>query len=136
MQKERPLSYELDDIVFHPVDHAGRRCDWFNAWVLVWHCTWYRQANVRFMEKPMSYASDVQRDEKIDRMEEALRKIQRWAHAYPVDIFRPVSDEDLQRAHAALVAIGLSNDRLHAAWARHILTGIDKLCAEGLNEIQ
>lgn len=62
----------------------------------------------------------------------ALREITQWCDAYPVDVFPELSDEDYARAHTALVGVGLSSDRLHAAWARHLLTGITKLAKDAL----
>lgn len=65
-------------------------------------------------------------------LEGALHAIAQWCDAYPVAVFPELSDEDHARAHAALLRIGLSSDRLHAAWARHLTTGIAKLAKDAL----
>lgn len=65
-------------------------------------------------------------EERIDDLEEALRKVRLWCDAYPADIFTPPSQEETKKAVTAIQdAIGSSGSaRMHAAWARHILTGI------------
>ena len=69
-----------------------------------------------------------------ERMEEALLRIKQWANAYPVEIFRPVTSADMNRAGAVLEAEGISLTAIHGEWARHILNGIAKICEEGLKD--
>lgn len=59
--------------------------------------------------------------------EDALRKIINWCNAYPIDLF---GEPDLPKIESAIGPIELS--KLHAAWARHLLTGISTLAKSGL----
>lgn len=63
---------------------------------------------------------------------DALGQIARWCEAYPVTVFPEMDDADYARAHEALKGVGLSSDRLHAAWARHLLEGIGKIAREAI----
>lgn len=64
--------------------------------------------------------------------EDALREIAQWCEAYPVKVFPELTENDFVMAAAALAGVGLSSDRLHAAWARHLLSGIGKIAREAL----
>lgn len=68
-----------------------------------------------------------------ERMEDALHMIKQWADAYPVDVFRPISDEKLKEANEALKAIGVDMGALHAGWARHIVDGIGNIARAALD---
>lgn len=67
-----------------------------------------------------------QAEERIDALEEALWRVRQWCDAYPEDIFTPPTKEETRKAVAAIrKAIGnAGSDRMHASWARHILTGL------------
>ena len=69
-----------------------------------------------------------------DQLEEALLRIKQWAEAYPVEVFRPVSDDHLKIAATVLESAGISLAAIHGEWARHILDGIAKICEEGLKD--
>lgn len=63
----------------------------------------------------------------VDDALDHLATIDQWASAYPEDIFPPINAKEYVEA---LKAAGLSSDRLHASWARHITKGIGGLAAK------
>lgn len=63
-----------------------------------------------------------------DNMHDALLNIKRWVEAYPVTAFPPV---DLEAARQKFGDDNLFS-RLHAEWARHILSGITRYVEAGL----
>jgi hypothetical protein len=60
---------------------------------------------------------------------EALRQIDEWAKAYPLDVF---PEPDLKRAHEVLEAAGLSLGQISAQAMRHVLTGVQKIAAAAM----
>lgn len=62
-----------------------------------------------------------------DTASEALRQIDEWAKAYPLDVF---PEPDLKRAHEVLEAAGLSLGQISAHAMRHVLTGLQKIAAQ------
>jgi len=70
--------------------------------------------------------------EREERLEEALGRIRQWAHAYPVEVFRPVSEDDLKTAATVLESVGISLAAIHGGWARHILDGVSTICEQAL----
>jgi hypothetical protein len=68
-------------------------------------------------------------NERAERMEEALQRIIDWCEAYEVEIF-PAPDLETVRAQIGDNAMS----RLHAAWARHLLSGIAGYAREGLRD--
>ena len=72
--------------------------------------------------------------EREERLEEALLRIKQWAEAYPVTVFLPVLDSDLDRAADLLQQHGISLAAIHGAWARHILNGIGGICEKALGD--
>jgi len=71
-------------------------------------------------------------EERIEKMEEALRRIIEWSDAYPIDVFVPPTSEQFKAAHAALVAIGLSLDKFSAEASRHAILGIGRIARAAL----
>ena len=59
--------------------------------------------------------------ETVDVLVSCLQHIANWIDAYPDRVFPPLKDEDYPKIHKALADAGYSSERLHAAWARHIL---------------
>ena len=57
---------------------------------------------------------------------EALRLIDEWVKAYPLDVF---PEPDLKRAHEVLEAAGLSLGAISAHAMRHVLNGVQKIAA-------
>ena len=64
----------------------------------------------------------------IERLREALIAIKGWVDAYPVEVFPPV---DLDAVRATLGEPLYT--KLHAEWARHILSGIKRYVEAGLS---
>lgn len=69
-----------------------------------------------------------------ERQEHALVDILAWASAYNPRIFPPMPDETVKHAADVLRAGGISCDRLHAHWARHLLKGIGDIARAGLGK--
>ena len=59
--------------------------------------------------------------ERIEELEDALRGIDNWAKAYPVDVF---PEPDFNKVANVLKSAGLSLDAVSASNMRHVLTGI------------
>ena len=71
--------------------------------------------------------------DRIDDLEEALRRIRDWSEAYPPDIFTPMTSADCQAAHEVLKEHGMTIDRISAHAIRHALDGIGKIASAALN---
>jgi hypothetical protein len=70
-------------------------------------------------------SDDIERlKDRIEKLEDALRRIKEWCNAYPTDIFLPVSEAELHRAVTLMKANGIRTDALYGEWARHIMHGI------------
>ena len=67
-----------------------------------------------------------------ERLEEALLRIKQWAEAYPVEVFTPLTDEQLRTANTVLSFADINMGALHGGWARHILDGIATICKDAL----
>jgi hypothetical protein len=66
-----------------------------------------------------------QAEDRIADLEKALHRVRQWCDAYPLDIFRQPTKEEIKVGVAALQATGvITSDRLHGSWARHILDGV------------
>jgi hypothetical protein len=65
--------------------------------------------------------------ERIEELEAALASIKQWCDAYPVAVFRPLSDEQIRTAKTVLSLADISIGALHAQWARHILAGVSEI---------
>jgi len=70
--------------------------------------------------------------EQRDDAAQALHEIKRWAEAYPVDVFVPLTPEQIKAAVEAIATTGVTSDALHASWARHIARGIGDIARRGL----
>jgi cytochrome c5 len=75
-------------------------------------------------------ACDLQAEN--ERLRSALEQIEQWAHAYPEEVFLPVSDEQVRLAARVLREAGISMGGLHGSWARHIVEGIDEIARSAL----
>ena len=69
--------------------------------------------------------------EQLDTMEDALRQIDNWAQAYPLEVF---PKPDFKRAHAVLTAHGMTLDSISADSMRHVLEEIKGIVAEALKD--
>ena len=72
-----------------------------------------------------------QQAEQLDTMEDALRQIDSWAQAYPLEVFPKL---DFKRAHAVLTAHGMTLDSISADSMRHVLEEIKGIVAEALKD--
>lgn len=79
-------------------------------------------------EMGLHYAKSLW-DAAIEHEGEALRRIDEWAKAYPLDVF---PEPDLKRAHEVLEAAGLSLGQISAHAMRHVLTGVQKIAAAAM----
>lgn len=68
---------------------------------------------------------------KNERLEDALRKIQNWARAYPLQIF---PKPDLKKAARILKAEGMTLDAISADAMRHVIKGVSEIVEQGLKE--
>jgi hypothetical protein len=71
-------------------------------------------------------------EDRIEKLEAALLRIKQWAEAYPVEIFRPLTEEQIRYAGALLKERDIDMGALHASWARHILDGIGDIVRDAL----
>jgi len=71
------------------------------------------------------------KDERIDKMENALRQIDTWAKAYPLNVY---PKPDLKKAAEVLKASGMNLDSISADNMRHVLDGIKDIVREALKE--
>ena len=70
-------------------------------------------------------------DERVDELEEALHQIHQWAKAYPLDVF---PEPDFKKAREVLEAAGMTLDAISASNMRHVITQVEKICADVLRE--
>jgi hypothetical protein len=71
-----------------------------------------------------------------DEVVDAMWRIKQWCGAYPADIFRPLSDDQVAKAVEAIISTGITSDALHAQWARHLLGGIGDIANAALEAVQ
>ena len=68
---------------------------------------------------------------RIERLQDALIQVERWSHAYPVEIF---PEPDLVLARKLLEAGGMTLDRVAADAMRHVVEALGKIAREALDE--
>ena len=66
-----------------------------------------------------------------EKLSDALRRIDTWAKAYPLDIFEK---PDLKKAAQVLNAADMTLDAISADAMRHVLDGIKDIVSEALKE--
>lgn len=67
--------------------------------------------------------------ERLERYEEALRRIEQWSLAYPLDIF---PEPDFKRARELLEAGGQTLDAVSASAMRRVVEGVGRIVSEAL----
>lgn len=67
--------------------------------------------------------------DRIEQLADAMRLIQQWSEAYPLDVF---PEPDLKQAHAVLKEHGMTLDAISAHVMRHALRGVGRIAAEAL----
>jgi len=66
-----------------------------------------------------------------DRYEDALRKIENWANAYPLKVF---PEPDFNKVRKLLKDGGISLDAVSASNMRHVIKGVKDIVAQALKE--
>ena len=61
---------------------------------------------------------------RIEAMEDAFRKIQKWSAAYPIEVF---PEPDFGRARDVLKSAGMTLDAISASNMRHVLKGVNAI---------
>ena len=69
------------------------------------------------------------KDAEIERLEEALQRIEQWSRAYPLKIF---PEPDLKKARALLEAGGMTLDAISAHAMRHVVEGVGQIARRAL----
>jgi hypothetical protein len=72
--------------------------------------------------------------ERTERMEKALRDIESWAKAYPVERFLEPSSDQMRQAELALRGSGVSLAAINASAMRHVLDGVINIVKDGLGD--
>ena len=67
--------------------------------------------------------------DEIERLREALERIDQWSQAYPENIFIP---PDFKKAHAALQTVGMTLDGIAGDVGRRMSEPIGKLARDAL----
>ena len=70
-------------------------------------------------------------EDRIDKLEHALHKIESWSRAYPLKIF---PKPDLVKARALLEAGGITLDAISAHAMRHVIEGVGEIAREALRQ--
>ena len=65
----------------------------------------------------------------IDKLEEALRRIEAWSRAYPLAVF---PEPDLAKARELLERGGITLDAVSASASRHVIETVGKIAREAL----
>jgi DNA-binding GntR family transcriptional regulator len=66
----------------------------------------------------------------LDRLGDAVGKIEQWTKAYPRDIFIPMTSEDWKEHHEILKGATRSGSAAAADSMRHVCQGIQKILDE------
>jgi hypothetical protein len=72
--------------------------------------------------------------ERIERLEDGLRRIIRWSEAYPLEVFPEPDDAYYKAADAVLRANNMTLDRLSAAAMRHVILRVADIAKDALDE--
>ena len=69
------------------------------------------------------------KNNRIERLEEALERIEQWSCAYPLTVF---PEPDLKRARELLEAGGMTLDSISAHAMRHVVEGVGEIASRAL----
>jgi len=69
-------------------------------------------------------------DPRVERLEEALWRIDQWSQAYPLEVF---PEPDWNKARQLLEAGGMTLDSVSAGAMRHVVSGVGKIAREALS---
>jgi hypothetical protein len=70
-------------------------------------------------------------EQRIDVLEDALRRILQWSEAYPLTVF---PEPDFAKAAKLLQAGGVSLDAVSASNMRHVVKGIGEIARRALGD--
>jgi hypothetical protein len=91
---------------------------------------WHRKA-VAALAEPQPAPVEIEAlQDRIDRLEDALRLIVAWSEAYPLKIF---PKPDLLKARELLEAGGITLDSVSAHAMRHVVESVGKIARGGLD---
>jgi hypothetical protein len=68
--------------------------------------------------------------EDVERLQDVLNRIKQWCEAYPSDIFKPMTPDEVIAVVKILKDHGHRADALYAEWGRHILVAIHLMILE------
>jgi hypothetical protein len=75
----------------------------------------------------------MNQEEKLDKLEEALRRILQWSEAYPLEVF---PEPDFKKAAELLRAGGMSLDTISASNMRNVVDGVGKIARAALEDTE
>lgn len=67
----------------------------------------------------------------VERLREALERIQQWSEAYPLAVF---PEPDFKKAHEVLTAHGMTLDAISASNMRHCVRGVGNIARAALEQ--
>ena len=76
-------------------------------------------------------AQVAQLEQRVEGLEDVLRKIVQWSEAYPLDIF---PEPDFEKARKLLKDGGMTIDGISASNMRHVITEVAKIAKAALPE--
>ena len=76
----------------------------------------------------------MDQQERLERLEDALRDIKRWSEAYPLDVFPEPDEAYLKHADEVLTANGMTLDRISAHCMRHVVRRVGEIARAALLE--
>jgi hypothetical protein len=71
--------------------------------------------------------------DRVERYEDALRRIVEWSEAYPLSVF---PEPDWNEAAKLLHAGGVSLDAISASCMRHVVAGVAEIARDALERDQ
>ena len=117
-----------------------RRVEWEGSWDRCPCCCGAPPKHITGCELAAALLSDLKtdtdgggtREDRVEKLEDALRDIDKWSQAYPLKVFPEADDAYLAKAHAALQQHGMGIDRISASAMRHVVEGVGKIARRAL----
>lgn len=66
----------------------------------------------------------------IEKLQDVLQRIKQWCEAYPTDVFKPMTPDEVKVAVKILHDHGYRTSALYAEWGRHMLVAIHLMILE------
>jgi hypothetical protein len=76
----------------------------------------------------------MDKQDRLERLEDALHAIKRWSEAYPLAVFPEPDEAYLKHAHEVLTANGMTLDRISAYCMRHVVKRVGELARAALRD--